>query len=223
MTDKTLAVIPARGGSKRLKGKNLKKFCGKPLISWSIELALDTAEIDKVVISSEDENILNYSRKYKDCYVISRPDSLSNDDTSGYEVVKYLAKAFKDYNNIILLQPTSPLRAKDDIIKAITLLEKQETAVISVCKVLHVSSLATLASPGKKFIPINNRKDNIYIPNGAIYAAKSEWILKNKSFYEKDVVIFEMPGDRSIDIDYEYQFAMAEAVHKKTIKYNHVK
>jgi len=216
MKNKTLAIIPARGNSKRLKFKNLKEFCGKPLLAWSIELALSTPEIDKIIVSSEDRSILNYATQYEDCDVRSRPSTLSLDKVSAFAVIKHVLKNTKNYSNVLLLQPTSPLRIKKDLVDALNILDEKTPAVMSVCKVLHGSSLATMNYPGKNFKPINYNDDNIYIPNGAVYAAKSKWILENDSFYKEDVVTFEMPHERSIDIDYEYQFVMAEAIYNHT-------
>ena len=85
---------------------------------------------------------------------------------------------------------------------------------MSIAKYVHNSRITTFSVPGEKFIPISNKKKDIYVPNGAFYAAHSDWLELNKSFYTDEVITFEMPLERSIDIDYEFQFITAESIFK---------
>ena len=137
---------------------------------------------------------------------------LANDNVSAVEVMKHVKLELNFNGLVILLQPTSPLRTLNDIKRGISLINDKNDAVISVKKYIHNSNLTTFSKPGEKFIPLSKKNREIYVPNGAVYIAKSEWLNKNTSFYTKDVVTFEMPQNRSIDIDYEYQFLTAENI-----------
>jgi CMP-N,N'-diacetyllegionaminic acid synthase len=119
-----LAIIPARGGSKRLPNKNILNLAGKPLIEWSIDAALKSKYIDKVVVSSDDENILKIAKDK--CDIIKRPKELATDTASSIDVIKHvLDNLEKKYDYIVLLQPTSPLRNEKHIDEAIEFLYKK--------------------------------------------------------------------------------------------------
>ena len=139
-----LAIIPARAGSKRLPGKNIIDFAGKPMISWSIEAALASKYIDNVIVSTEDNNIAKISKRFGAEVPFLRPKELATDEANSVDVIisvldnLQLRNIFYDY--IILLQPTSPLRGVRDINKSIELMLFKECAsVVSVCKVNHLS------------------------------------------------------------------------------------
>ena len=139
-----LAIIPARGGSKRLPRKNILDLAGKPLIAWTIEAALNSKYIDRIVVSTDDQEIANISIKYGAEVPFLRPKSLATDDASSIDtVINVLGEVEiinQHYEYIVLLQPTSPLRTEIDIDKAIELLEKKSAdSVISVCEVDHPS------------------------------------------------------------------------------------
>ena len=132
-----LAIIPARGGSKRLPRKNILDLCGKPLISWSIEAALKSKYISKVVVSSDDEEILNISSNFG-ADIIKRPYELANDTATTFDAIKHTINNLEKYDYIVLLQPTSPLRNEKHIDEAIELLEeKQADGIVSVCEMDH--------------------------------------------------------------------------------------
>ena len=205
-----LIVIPARAGSKRLIKKNIRLFCGEPLIAWTIKMAKDIPN-SLVVVSSDSEEILSISREYGATTPFIRPAQLAQDDVSAVEVLRHSVKELDFHGNVVLLQPTSPLRTLEDINKGLSII-KHNKATMSIAKYVHNSLLATFSVPGEKFIPISNKKKYIYVPNGAFYAAHSDWLELNNSFYTDEVVTFEMPLERSIDIDYEFQFITAESI-----------
>jgi len=209
-----LIVIPARSASKRLLKKNIRLFCGEPLISWTIRLALEVPD-SEVVVSSDSEEILNISRKYGASTPFLRPMNLAKDNISAVEVLKHCVKELNFCGNVILLQPTSPLRVLKDINKGLSII-KNNKATMSVTKYVHNSLLTTFNEPGKNFKPISSKKKYLYVPNGAVYIAQSEWLEVNNSFYNDKVMTFEMPIERSIDIDYEFQFLTAEHIFKLT-------
>ena len=137
---KIVALIPARSGSKRLPGKNIKDFCGKPLIAWTIEAALKSKYIDSVVVSTDCSKIAEISKQYGAEVPFLRPESLSDDKTTTVDVVKNFLdfSESKTYTHLILLQPTSPLRETADIDNSVELMIKNDAnAIYSVCEVDH--------------------------------------------------------------------------------------
>ena len=223
-----LAIIPARGGSKRLPRKNILNLCGKPLISWSIEAGLKSKYIDKVVVSSDDTEILNISNELK-VQVIKRPDELASDTSTSFDAVKHAIDNLESYEYILLLQPTSPLRNENHIDKAIELLEeKNADAVVSVCEMNHSllwSNTLDDSLSMEGFISdnlLNNRSQDLkkhYRLNGAIYLCKTDKFLKEKSFFlKKNIFAYVMNSNNSIDIDRKEDFELASLyLSQKTI------
>lgn len=223
-----LGIIPARGGSKRLPRKNILNLCGKPLISWSIEAGLKSKYIDKVVVSSDDTEILNISNELK-VQVIKRPDELARDTSTSFDAVKHAIDNLESYEYILLLQPTSPLRNENHIDKAIELLEeKNADAVVSVCEMNHSllwSNTLDDSLSMEGFISdnlLNNRSQDLkkhYRLNGAIYLCKTDKFLKEKSFFlKKNIFAYVMNSNNSIDIDRKEDFELASLyLSQKTI------
>jgi CMP-N,N'-diacetyllegionaminic acid synthase len=214
-----LAIIPARGGSKRLPRKNILDLCGKPLISWSIEAGLKSKYVDKVVVSSDDTEILNISNEFK-VQVIKRPNELASDTSTSFDAVKHAIDNLESYEYILLLQPTSPLRNQNHIDKAIEILEeKNADAVISVCEMNHNSVWSNTLDDSlsmEGFISdnlLNNRSQDLkkhYRLNGAIYLCKTDKLLKEKSFFlKKNIFAYVMNSNNSIDIDRKEDFELA--------------
>ena len=214
-----LAIIPARGGSKRLPRKNILNLCGKPLISWSIEAGLKSKYIDKVVVSSDDTEILNISNELK-VQVIKRPNELASDTSTSFDVLQHAIDNLESYEYILLLQPTSPLRNENHIDKAIEILEeKNADAVISVCEMNHNplwsntldDSLSMEGFIGDNLL--NKRSQDLkkyYRLNGAIYLCKTDKLLKEKSFFlKKNIFAYVMNSNNSIDIDRKEDFELA--------------
>lgn len=217
-----LAIIPARGGSKRLPRKNILDLCGKPLISWSIEAALKSKYISKVVVSSDDEEILNISSNFG-ADIIKRPYELANDTATTFDAIKHTINNLEKYDYIVLLQPTSPLRNENQIDEAIELLEeKQADAIVSVCEMDHSPLWSnTLPEDGnmRGFLReeiLNKRSQDLekyYRLNGAVYICKTDKLLENKSFFLKDnIFAYIMDKKNSIDIDEEIDFLFAQRV-----------
>ena len=221
--DKTfLAIIPARGGSKRLPRKNVLELAGKPLIAWSIETGLRSKYIDKVLVTSDDEEILNISKQYG-AEIIKRPDELASDTATTFDAIKHAIDNAEAYDYIVLLQPTSPLRNADHIDEAIELLmAKQADAVVSVCEMDHSPLWSnTLPADGNMcgFIKdeIKNKRsqdlEKYYRLNGAIYICKTDKLLEEKSFILKEnIFAYAMDRKNSVDIDEEIDFEIARNI-----------
>ena len=225
-----LGLIPARGGSKGLPRKNIKPLLGKPLITWTIEQALASKYLDRVVVSTDDKEIAEISKKYGAEVPFMRPKELAKDNAKGIDVVLHAIDWLKENDNrkqydlIILLQPTSPLRTTEDIDKAIELLFlKEAKAIVSVCEVDHHPLWAnTLPEDGsmKDFIRrevMNKNRQELpifYRLNGAIYLAYCDYIKKQKSFFGEKTFAYIMPRERSVDIDDEIDLKLAEILIK---------
>jgi N-acylneuraminate cytidylyltransferase/CMP-N,N'-diacetyllegionaminic acid synthase len=224
-----LALIPARGGSKGLPRKNIKTLLGKPLIAWTIEQALASKYLDKVIVSTDDREIAEVSKKYSAEVPFIRPKELAEDDTKGINVIlhviNWIEKNNKKYDLIILLQPTSPLRTSEDIDNAISLFFlKKANAIVSVCEVDHHPLRAnTLPEDGcmkdfiKPEITNKNRQElpKYYRLNGAIYLAYWDYLKEQKTFFGKKTFACIMPQDKSIDIDSEIDFELTKIIMKR--------
>ena len=227
--DKTfLAIIPARGGSKRLPRKNVLDLCGKPLIAYSIEAGLKSKYVDKVVVSSDDDEILNISKSFR-AETIKRPDELASDTATTFDAIKHTIDNFEKYDYIILLQPTSPLRNEKHIDEAIELLEaKKADSVVSICEMDHSPLWSnTLPEDGNmnNFLRdevLNKRSQDLekyYRLNGAIYICKTEKLLEEKSFFLKEnIFAYVMDRKSSVDIDEEFDFKIVEVL-KRDLSY----
>jgi CMP-N,N'-diacetyllegionaminic acid synthase len=214
-----LAIIPARGGSKRLPRKNILDLVGKPLIAWSIEAGLNSKYVDKVVVTSDDDEILNISKKFG-AETIKRPDDLASDTATTFDAIKHTIENLPQYDYIVLLQPTSPLRNEKHIDEAIQLLEaKKADAIVSVSEMDHSPLWSnTLPEDGNmnNFLRdevLNKRSQDLekyYRLNGAIYICNTENLLEEKSFFLKEnIFAYVMERKDSIDIDKLIDFKIA--------------
>jgi len=217
LNDKTfLAVIPARGGSKRLPRKNVLNLAGKPLITWTIEASLNSKYIDKVVVTSDDHEILEIS-KDNGVDVLRRPSELASDTATTFDVIKHAIDNFEQYHYVVLLQPTSPLRTQIHIDKAIQQLVSQKAdAVVSVCETGHSPFWSnTLPDDGSMIGFIDDNIKNLrsqdlqkhYRLNGAIYICDTKRLLIEECFFIKNNIFsYIMNRNESIDIDEKQDF-----------------
>jgi len=217
-----LSIIPARGGSKRLLRKNILNLCGKPLIAWSIEAGLKSNYIDKVIATSDDDEILDISKKYE-AQLIKRPSEFASDTATTFDAIKHTIDNLEKYDYIVLLQPTSPLRDEKHIDETIKLLEtKKADAVVSICEMDHSPLWSnTLPQDGsiKNFLKddvLNKRSQDLekyYRLNSAMYICETNKLLENKGFFLKDnIFAYTMDRKSSIDIDEEIDFKMAQII-----------
>lgn len=226
-----LALIPARGGSKGLKDKNIRLLNNKPLLAYTIEAAKKSGIFDRIIVSTDSEKIAAVALKYDVEVPFMRPKELATDTASSMDVLIHTIKLLQEsgdiYDYVALLQPTSPLRTSQDIVEAANLLiKKNANSVVSVCKVEH-SPLWSNTLPEdlslKDFIrpEIKNlRRQDLpifYRLNGAIYIAKVSYILETKDFLRQGSYAYIMPVNRSVDIDTEFDLALAEVLlqHEK--------
>ncbi|MDH4262380.1 MAG: acylneuraminate cytidylyltransferase family protein [Spirochaetia bacterium] len=222
-----LAVIPARGGSKRLPGKNIADLGGKPLIAWTIEAAKSCKYIDKVIVSTDDSFISSIAKDFGAETPFVRPRELSTDQASSVDVVNHAINFYSsknqayDYN--VLLQPTSPFRTGRHIKEAIELLNNDKVdGVISVCPVDH-SPLWSNTLPDDlsmdnflKAEIMGKRSQDLpayYRINGAIYINNVERLINEKTFFFTDLMkAYIMERIVSIDIDESMDLTLARCI-----------
>jgi len=220
---KIVAIVPARGGSKGIPRKNIKDFCGKPLISYIIETALNVPQIDRVIVSTEDKEIAEISKKYGAEVPFIRPIELSSDNTPTMPVLKHAIKYLEEIENyspslIILLYPTSPLLGSDRIKEAIGILKKEELdSLVSVVE--DKGHFWIKNTYYKRLYPkvIKNRQyvNPLYRENGSIYLFTRTLIMEKNKITGGKVGFMVMKNNESIDIDTNEDFEFAEFRYKK--------
>ncbi len=216
-----LALIPARGGSKGVPGKNIRPLGGRPLIAWTIDAARRSRHIDRLVLSSDNADIIKIAQEHGCDAPFVRPSDLSADDTPGIAPVKHCAEMVPGYDYLVILQPTSPFRSTDDIDQAIeTCINQDASSLVSVTKASqHPSWMYRITENGTLSHVMNEapharRQDlpSVYALNGAIYVVKADWLQTVDSLLGADTLAFPMPKHRSIDIDTALDFRIAEVI-----------
>lgn len=216
---KKIAIIPARAGSKGLKDKNIIDLCGKPLIAYTIEAAMQSGEFERVIVSTDSLKYAEISKQYG-AEVIMRGEELSNDTATTYMVIKDLLKRIEEqYDYFVLLQPTSPFRNKNHIQEACKLFEEKISAydfLVSMKEAEHTSLLVkpieedgSLKHFDADFANYRRQSYKDYSPNGAIFIGKDEAYIKRKHFFGEKSLAYIMNAEDSVDIDHllDYQFA----------------
>jgi CMP-N,N'-diacetyllegionaminic acid synthase len=210
-SDNVLALITARGGSKGLPRKNVLLAGGKPLVAWTVEAAISAECVDRVVLSSDDHEIMDAARAAGCDVPFCRPAHLAIDVTTSIDVVLHALDQLPGYEYVVLLQPTSPLRSAADIDAAFELMiESGASSCVSVCEVDQSPYwMYRVATDNKlqRLLPelkgITRRQDlpPVYVLNGAIYIARIDWLRANKNFVGSETVAYFMPKEQSLDID----------------------
>lgn len=222
-----LAIIPARGSSKGIPGKNIKLLGGKPLISWTIEAAKESKFIDRIIVSTDSKEIAGVAIECGAEIPFMRPFELASDEASGADVILHVLRWFEkndiNYDFFILLQPTSPFRKSEHIDEALDgLIKKPEAQALVSVKIAEESPywmkeiddkgfLKNLLSESKQY---PNRQDlpRVYILNGAIYISKWDIFLEDKSFFKRKCLPYTMDGRSSLDLDTPLDWKFAEVM-----------
>ena len=218
-----LAVIPARGGSKGVLRKNLREVGGKPLLAWTIEEAKKSGYIDRLILSSDDSEIIETARKFGCEVPFVRPAALARDESPGIDPVLHALEAVPAYDYIVLLQPTSPLRSVNDIDACIaSCVEQKAESCVSVTEVTESPFwMYSIDAQGRLKPLIENqyerRQDQprLQLINGAIYVARCSWLKEKRSFVGENTVAYPMPRERSLDIDTEADLREVTAILKR--------
>lgn len=233
---KSLAFIPARGGSKRFPKKNIALLHKKPLINWTIEAALESEKFDKIVVSTDDpviyKIVTSYTRDQVELH--QRSEALSGDAiTTSHVLSQYLldlSKQGETYEQCCLLLPTCPFRSVDDIRAAYQLLTPEIDSVVSMKVSPSIPDLIFQANDRMFAEPFvadsavlhgktrSQDYSEMYYPNGAIYLAWTHKFLQRNSFYSHNFKILPMPEYRSVDIDIEEDLIYANALYERFLK-----
>lgn len=220
-----IAIITARSGSKGLKDKNIIDFCGKPLMAYSIEAAIQSGVFSRVIVSTDSEHYAEISRQYG-AEVMMRGEALSNDKATTFMVLEDILKnkLTEKIDYFVLLQPTSPLRNASHIKEAVTKFENKIDVfdfLVSMKEAEHPKVLVNpLGEDGSlKYFDIdysNYRRQGYkdYTPNGAIFLAKPEAYLEQKHFYGEKCLAYIMSAEYSVDIDSYFDLVVARELVK---------
>ena len=229
-----IAIIPARGGSKRLPKKNVLDLGAKPLIAWTIEAALGCPFLDEVMVTTDDGEIAEIAKRYGANVPFMRPDALANDTATSFDAIKHAIDYYqfelrKRFDFVVLLQPTSPLRNSQNISGAIELQAKKNAdAIISVCEVGH-SPLWMNTLPADQSMAgfirdeVKNKRsqdlEKFYRLNGAIYIVSVDVLLAEQTLLpEQNSYAYPMSAECSVDIDTKSDLQLAACILQSEIK-----
>ena len=224
---RNIAIIPARSGSKGLKDKNIKMLDGKPLISYSIQAALQSGCFEEVMVSTDSEHYAEIAQIHGASVPFLRSAEMSSDSASSWDSVREVLKNYlqlgQSFDNVMLLQPTSPLRTSDDIINAFDLFfNKKAESVVGVCEMEHSPLWSNvLPEDGNLFGFLHEAVSGVsgrqglptyYRINGAIYLTKINYNDLKFNLFTAKGYAYCMPRERSLDIDELFDFSVAETV-----------
>lgn len=231
---KILGLIPARGGSKGIPGKNIKLLGQKPLIQYTIETALKVKKLNAVCVSTDSEEIKQFCKTFPILVPFIRPHSLALDDTPTIDVVVHAIQYFKNngviYDAVCLLQPTYPLREENFIDNAIEkFIQSKSDSLISVLEVPHHHNPHWVFESDKKgYLHISTGEDKIisrrqllpkaYFRDGSIYLTKTNTILDDKSLFGKTISYIISSRDTYLNIDTKEDWDLAETLIKNIKK-----
>jgi CMP-N-acetylneuraminic acid synthetase len=214
------AVIPLRGGSKGLPGKNTRPLAGKPLYQHAVDAALAAGAI-RVLISTDIQAVLDTT--HSPCvHLIKRPASLCEDNVPMAPVLSHALETAQVSGPVVLLQATSPLRTPHDILEALSLLTSHDHELVMSVTEADRGVLKWGRVEAGRFMPLShpehcfsNRQSlpPVFRPNGAVYAMHAEWFLSRSSFVSERIAVVVMPPERSHDIDSLADFERCEALH----------
>jgi CMP-N,N'-diacetyllegionaminic acid synthase len=223
-----LGLIPARGGSKGIPRKNLRPLAGKPLIAWTIEVALRCKLLDRVIVSTNDSEIRDVAIQYGAEVPFLRPEELASDTATSIAVATHALDWLAEHGQaepdfLLQLQPTSPLRTQTDIETAVRIQrEENAPAVVSVRPAGHPPQWLRRIGPGGELrewqsgIELSRRQDSkpVYELNGAIYLIKTVVFRAERTFFPGNTLAQVMPPERSLDIDTLWDLHLAELILK---------
>lgn len=226
---RVLGLVTARGGSKGLPGKNVRDLCGKPLIAWTIEAGLHSDAIDDLVLSTDSEEIAEVGQRHGAEVPFRRPAELASDTASSIDVVihalDWLRGQGRDYDLLVLLEPTSPLREARDIDAALRqMLDHGATAIAGVCRAdtVHPAFMFRKALAGRLVPYLTHSADAVrrqeveplFYLEGTVYASTVPAVRERRGFYHDDTIGYEVPKWKAPEIDDIVDFLFVEAIMK---------
>lgn len=222
-----LGIIPARGGSKGIKDKNIRLLNGKPLIQYSIEAARGSSQLDDFFVSTDSEKIKSIAEGAGASVPFLRPSRYATEEATTVSAVFHAVEWYEHTHNlrvnlIVLLQPTTPLRTAEDIDQALSLFQERRAAesLISCYEASHVHPSIMYTLDNDRFVPLlrqagpQRRQDfpPVYVRNGAIYIVRRDYFVRNKRLISDTPLGYIMPRARSVNIDEEIDLITAEAI-----------
>lgn len=223
---KVLGLIPARGGSKGLPRKNVLPAAGKPLIAWTVKAALASKYLDRVILSSDDDEIMAAAEQAGCEVPFKRPEEFATDQATTLDVARHAVEQLPGFDILVVLQPTSPLRSAGDIDATLEqLITSEANSAVSVTEPAkspywsyQMNSKGRLVTLLDEDLAKKRRQDlpTAYVLNGAVYAARIDWLLEQGGFVGADTVAHVMPAERSLDVDTALDLKMVELCLKET-------
>ena len=225
----TLGLIPARAGSKRLPGKNLRSLGGRPLVQWAIDAACGAASLDRVAVSSDDEAVLDLAAKVHPSLALRRPAELATDNSLALDFVRHALATLDsrgDVEIVVIIQPTSPFTEPDDIDEVVALLRRTRASsaasVVQIAHDLHPWKFKVFEGDRLRPFVADERGGTaahelpaVFVRNGSVYASTRTAIDSN-TIVTDDCAGYIMPRQRSIDINDEIDLMLAELILSKS-------
>lgn len=230
-----LFIIPARGGSKGLPGKNIKPLLGKPLLAWSVEVALKASQKlagSKVIVSTDSREIADIAAAYGAEVPFMRPAELASDTASSIDVIMHAIHFYENngitFSHVAMIEPTSPQRSAEDLLKALDQLDAKSGAesIVGVCRTESCHPLFLTKLQNGFLVPYENKEfkvyrrqdiDEVFFFEGSLYISKTESIKERKSFYHEKTLGYVLPKWKSFEIDDLDDFIIIEALMKNYI------
>ena len=208
---RALGLIPARAGSERLRGKNMRPFAGRPLIDWTLDAALGSGLLDALAVTTDDPEVAALATE-RGVRVIDRPAELAGAEASIYDAIGHALQAMGgSWDYLVLLQPTSPLRQASDIDGALTLCHARAApAVVGVSPLMRPPAFYRRLTEG--VIGPAGDLENLAVVNGAIYVGRPDRLVADRRFDVPGALAWPMPTERGWDIDTAAEFAAAEVL-----------
>lgn len=221
-----LAIIPARGGSKGLPRKNVLNLAGKPMIAWSIEAARQSRYIDRCIVSTDDSEIAQVAREHGGDVPFIRPAEHAQDHSTTLDVALHAIDELPGCQLVVILQPTSPLRTSEDIDRTIEAMQAHRaSSATSVCKPSKSPYWSYRTDAEDRLVSLidprlaDRRRQELpeaYVLNGAVYVARIDWLRAHHRFVGGDTVAYEMPADRSLDVDTAFDLKLVAFYMQET-------
>jgi CMP-N-acetylneuraminic acid synthetase len=229
--DQIIAIIPARGGSKGLSRKNIRPLCNKPLVAWTIEQALNCKYFDVTIVSTDDEEIAEISQSYNAEVPFLRPKELALDTSPTFDTIKHAITWFEErddfFDLVVLLEPTSPLRRKNDLNDALEIFMKKYEIADSLVSLgeVHMEKPYLLKNVENGFVTSFVSKEEsyhqrqqlptAYFPYGVIYLSKRDTLIRSGSFYQKRTIPFFIERWQNYEVDDLYDLICIESIFKQ--------
>jgi N-acylneuraminate cytidylyltransferase len=224
---RTLGLIPARGGSKGLPGKNTRLLAGRPLLEWTVRAARASGRIDRLILSTDDPAIAKVGAAALCEVPYLRPAALATDTTPMIDVVLHALDTLgESFDMVVLLQPTSPLRTAEDIAACVDLCRRSAAPSVVAVNPASESPYWMFTIDGSQSLarllpaaPVQTRRQDLppaYLVNGAMYVARTDWLREQRAFIGAGTKGYVMPAERSVDIDDLGDWATAEALIHRT-------